>query len=120
VYHHLVKANIRQDVAMIDEVLPIVESLREGWTEAVQQYESPEQEGEKPQGQPMPTMPRFDSNGIPSVPKTNNVDRATFSKPANGDSQPRPAASKPKPQPAKPEPSKDETPQERPRLNLRG
>ncbi|MGI6456821.1 MAG: flagellar export chaperone FliS [bacterium] len=39
IYHRLVQANIRQDISIIDEVLPIVESLREGWVQAVEIYE---------------------------------------------------------------------------------
>lgn len=38
IYHHLVQANIKQDAPMIDEVLPIVENLREGWTQAVGKF----------------------------------------------------------------------------------
>ena len=47
VYHHLVKANIKQNAAMIDEVLPIVENLREGWTKAVEKFLA-EQDGANP------------------------------------------------------------------------
>lgn len=40
VYRRLVDANIKQDATIIDEVMPIVEQLREGWTEAVTKFES--------------------------------------------------------------------------------
>jgi flagellar protein FliS len=59
VYHHLVKANIKQDSAMIDEVIPIVENLREGWTLAVEKFLS-EQEGEIQQ-KPIERRVSFDS-----------------------------------------------------------
>ncbi|MFB3785910.1 MAG: flagellar export chaperone FliS [bacterium] len=43
VYHHLVMANIKQNAQMIEEVLPIVENLREGWTQAVAKFLSEEE-----------------------------------------------------------------------------
>lgn len=39
VYRRLVDANIKQDTDIIDEVLPIVDQLREGWTAAVKKFE---------------------------------------------------------------------------------
>ncbi len=39
VHRRLVDANISQDTAIIDEVLPIVDQLREGWTAAVAKFE---------------------------------------------------------------------------------
>ena len=42
VYRQLVQANIRRDVKLIDETLPIVEVLREGWTKAVAKYQEEE------------------------------------------------------------------------------
>lgn len=44
VYHHLVKVNIKQDAAMLDEVIPIVEELRDGWTQAVEKFLSEQEE----------------------------------------------------------------------------
>lgn len=38
VYHRVVQANMKKDVRLIDEVLPIVENLRETWTQAVKTY----------------------------------------------------------------------------------
>ena len=38
VYHHLVKANIKQDSSLIDEVIPIVEDLQDGWHKAVEKF----------------------------------------------------------------------------------
>ncbi len=39
VYRRLVDANIQQDATVIDEVMPIIEQLREGWTAAVEKFE---------------------------------------------------------------------------------
>ena len=44
VYRQLVQANIRRDIKLIDEVLPIVEDLREGWTKAVAKYQEESKE----------------------------------------------------------------------------
>jgi flagellar protein FliS len=123
VYHHLVKANIRQDVALVDEVLPIVETLREGWVQAVAKFE--EEQGmasstKVPSNESVAPV-RFDSKGMgkPAMPSR---ERVSFSSP-----QPEPAmASRPVVDPPKaaepysqPLPSA-ETPPVRPRLNLRG
>jgi len=49
VYRQLVQANVRRDIQLIDEVMPIVEDLREGWTKAVQKFQEEEQKnGGKP------------------------------------------------------------------------
>lgn len=39
IYRRLVDANIQQDAAVIDEVMPIIQQLREGWTAAVEKFE---------------------------------------------------------------------------------
>ncbi|MBN2326105.1 MAG: flagellar export chaperone FliS [Candidatus Omnitrophica bacterium] len=38
VYHRVVQANMKKDVRLIDEALPIVENLRATWTQAVKKY----------------------------------------------------------------------------------
>jgi len=45
VYRQLVQANIRRDTKLVDEVLPIVEDLREGWTKAVAKFQEETKEG---------------------------------------------------------------------------
>ncbi|MBD3265916.1 flagellar export chaperone FliS [bacterium] len=115
VYHHLVKANIRQDTAMIDEVLPIVSSLREGWVEAVKKYE--EEAPQQPQKNVQSLPSRFSANN--SQPSA-SPDKATFSKPgpATPPKQPTPLHAAKNKQNTNPKDREQE--QERPRLNLQG
>lgn len=105
VYHQLVRANIKQDITLIDETLPIAESLRDGWTEAVDKVLS---EGfvEKPKAA------SFDSKALPA-----SLQPAPPS-PAQKPDQ-KPAASSPPlgySRPAAPAPPTGE----RPRLNIQG
>jgi len=109
-YHHLVKANIKQDIAMIDEAMPIVENLRSAWTEAVEKY-TQEQQGDAPMVPNEKTAAKFDSMA------------AKLTKP-KAPAATAPSAMKPKPpayQPAafsSPTPTSSE--EERPRLNIQG
>jgi len=48
VYRQLVQANIRRDTKLIDDVLPIVEDLRDGWTKAVAKFQEEVKEGTVP------------------------------------------------------------------------
>ncbi|MFH1742190.1 MAG: flagellar export chaperone FliS [bacterium] len=57
VYRQLVQANIRRDPKLIDEVLPIVEDLREGWTKAVAKYQEETKEAGSP-SRPQPAAPK--------------------------------------------------------------
>lgn len=105
VYHHLVKANIKQDIGMIDEVIPIVENLRSGWTEAVDKYM---QEQAPQQTKNENAAARF---------------QQVASNPPASDSKPKP---KPQPAPSKMQPAfagagaSSSSDGERPRLNLQG
>jgi len=66
VYHHLVKANIKQDAHMIEEVIPIVENLREGWTKAVDKFLSESDPGVETKK----TDTRlFENRPVPEIPK---------------------------------------------------
>lgn len=38
VYHQLVQANIKQNPDLIEQVIPIVDNLRQGWTQAVDKF----------------------------------------------------------------------------------
>lgn len=126
VYHHLVKANIRQDTGLVDEVLPIVETLREGWVQAVAKYEEEQGASAIAGNNAMidPTQPpRFDSKAM-GKPIASGVDRVTFAKPESTKSA---VPSRPAPSPKTPSepysqtvPVADAPPQTRPRLNLRG
>ena len=98
IYHHLVKANIKQDSAMIDEILPIVQDLRDGWTQAVDKYMT-EEEGVSPQPAQRPA-----GATVPLQPKMPTP-------------MPKPPAYK---QPAPAAPPTGEAQPQRPRLNLRG
>ncbi len=100
IYHHLVKANIKQDAKMVEEIIPIVDDLRDGWTKAVEKFQS-EQEGGIAQTS---TVAHADSSPVlPKIPT----------------SIPRPAAfSRPVP-PVTATPPGEAQPQ-RPRLNIRG
>ncbi len=95
IYHHLVKANIKQDASLIEEVIPIVETLRSGWTEAVDKF----LKEEEPQAvqKPMERTPKFDSK-----------------QPAK---KPTPVHQLPSKMPVANPPKED---QPRPRLNIRG
>lgn len=97
VYHHLVKTNIKQDVKMIDEVLPIVENLRDGWTQAVEAY-TKEQDGSvaKSSIQPQSQTINVTAKGMGAIKpaplvtnKTGTYDSAV-SQPAAVGEQPRP------------------------------
>jgi len=124
VYHHLVRANIKQDPALIDEVLPIVENLRDGWRQAVEKYnEEIEAGGNQPQ----------------TTKLANTTDKIMTSKLAEKEAakqnQTNPAEEQttnqtvPNPMrktgtygggyPASPNPSNPQ-PQDKPRLNIRG
>ena len=104
IYHQLVQANIKQDVAMIDEVLPIVENLREGWTKAVEKYRSEQDEAKPAPKQPGTALGKVAVKTVPQpVPPANH----TYSRPV-ATSVPRPTA------------PPDPDAQSRPRLNLRG
>lgn len=102
IYHHLVKANIKQDISLIDEVLPIVKNLQDGWNQAVEQY----------------------LNGGNGEAAAKAEREGT-----TGGEAPPPAPSEPEDKPA-PEParrfqtvsssSSPQQPAQRPRLNLRG
>jgi len=93
VYHHLVMANIKQNAHMIEEVLPIVENLREGWTQAVAKFLS-EEENRK-------NVPRVGASPHPGALPLRS-----------------PSGAKPVPHPpASPAPADDPL---RPRLNIRG
>ncbi len=101
IYHQLVKANIRQDTGMIDEVMPIVENLRNGWSEAVEKFNADAKSGGVEQTD-------YNKNALPA----SSQDKGQ--KPA------APAASAKKPARTNyPMPSKEE-PAQRPRLNIRG
>jgi flagellar secretion chaperone FliS len=125
IYHHLVKANIRQDKALIDEVLPIVESLRDGWLKAVTKYEEENGLSAAPAQGETGTAKRFDV-------KADTLSRPNFSQqqrrpgmqkpyddqpimPGHPGQMAQPAASA---RPVPPKPNADQP--ERPRLNLRG
>jgi flagellar protein FliS len=100
IYHHLVQANIKQDVKFVDEVYPIVENLRDAWREAVMMYEN----GESGKVE----FPRS-----PELPKQEN--------PIPAAAPAKPTIVKPVPYPAKTTSAKSTTPPEnRPRLNIRG
>ncbi len=80
IYHYLVRANIKQDSSLIDEVLPIVESLRDGWTQAVDKYVKEEGETESTPSEPASRTMSFDSKQsqptparkIPTIPASSN------------------------------------------------
>ncbi len=80
VYHHLVKANIKQDVKMIDEVLPIVEELRQGWTKAVEKFN---EEREISTG----TAPQTRSIGVIASQAAARIAKPAVSKPAPEEKQ---------------------------------
>lgn len=86
VYRRLVQANIRRDIELIDEVMPIVEDLREGWTQAVQKY----QEEEKKNGG-KPTAPA-DSGKAKQPPAAPQQNTYQASSPTAKPQQPAPAA----------------------------
>lgn len=100
IYHHLVKANIKQDTSFVDEVFPIVENLRDAWRQAVTMYENGESgkvEFPRSPGLPEREKPAISVTPIPAAVK-----------PASG--------YPPAPAPAK----KSPMPEQRPRLNIRG
>lgn len=102
VYHRLVRANIKQDAELIDEVLPIVENLRDGWTQAVNKYM---QENDKPASGAQPDRSVFTAS-------KKAVDQIEKTKAKNGAGNGEPAKA-----PAKP-PANNAA--ERPRLNIQG
>lgn len=117
IYHHLVKANIRQDAAMIDEVLPIVETLREGWVQAVEKYNQEQDSAATPslKGKTI-QLPNISPNSY-SAPAANAKPAAVaMPKPAPASPAYRPAAVAVAVKPSSvPEPDAP-----RPRLNIRG
>lgn len=101
VYHHLVKANIKQDIEFIDEVFPIVENLRDAWRQAVEMYENGESGTvEMPKPSDLPSISKTTSATIPQAAKPKVV------------SSRYPTAPSP--------PAASSTPEQRPRLNIRG
>lgn len=98
VYHHLVKANIKQDAAMVDEILPIVEDLRDGWTKAVEKFLSEQEMVEAQPAQRIASAAPAPPKAPVSLPKI-----PAYSKPAVAASVP---------------PGETQSP--RPRLNIRG
>ena len=87
VYHHLVRTNIRQDAVMIDEVLPIVENLRDGWTQAVEKYMA-DQEGKSEKtveaahpAEPAVTAPSKATLPTPPKPALNRYQAVSSSAP---------------------------------------
>lgn len=124
VYHHLVKANIRQDTGLVDEVLPIVETLREGWVQAVAKYEEEQGISAIPKTKTsLPDSsqpPRFDSK---TMGKSGSYERntMTFAKPEAVKSSPKPVASTASQSNAyQPASTNESQTPPRPRLNLRG
>lgn len=105
VYHHLVKANIKQDAKMVDEVLPIVEDLRDGWTKAVDKFlRDQEEAGSQPVPRPGFIAGASEPAKTPVLPKT-----------------PTPLPKVPAyAKPAAVAPPAGENPTQRPRLNIRG
>jgi flagellar secretion chaperone FliS len=105
VYHHLVKANIKQDAKMVDEVLPIVEDLRDGWTKAVEKFlHEQEDSGVQPAPRAGVVASAAEAPKAPVLPKI-----------------PTPLPKVPAyAKPAVVAPPAGETPPQRPRLNIRG
>lgn len=107
IYHRLVQANIKQDAGIIDEVLPMVDDLREGWTQAVDKVIAED-----------PSMAQ------PNQLARTGTDRTSFSQTAaqQPQSKPQPPVNPAKPSvvpPAASAPAPTHAP-ERPRLNLQG
>ncbi|MBI1388534.1 MAG: flagellar export chaperone FliS [bacterium] len=93
VYHHLVRANIKQDASLIDEVLPVVDNLRDGWTQAVDKYNKENLEQSAAPASPKPASGfQALSTGIGATPS------------APAQNAPKPAAQTDSPEPAKPAP----------------
>ncbi|MEW6235182.1 MAG: flagellar export chaperone FliS [Candidatus Omnitrophota bacterium] len=110
IYHRLVQANIRQNAAIIDELLPIIEDLRSGWIQAVEIFNS---EQKNAAGKPL-------SSSAPAVlpASSQKLSTETAKKPETTAKSPvKPPARNPYARPAK---AAAESPQERPRLNIRG
>ncbi len=109
-YHHLVKANIKQDIALIDEALPIVENLRTAWKDAVEKY-TQEQQGDAPMAPSEKAAATFDSMAAKLTKPKSNV-------------QPMPSAPKPSAPAFQPSafssPDQSSGNEERPRLNIQG
>jgi len=110
IYHRLVQANIRQNAAIIDELLPIIEDLRSGWVQAVEIYNN---EHKNAAGKSLSTPVQ---SVLPASPQKPQAEAAK--KPAPPAKPPvKPSSKNPYARSAKPAP---EIPQERPRLNIRG
>ena len=120
VYRQLVQANIRRDTKLIDEVMPIVEDLREGWTKAVAKYQEESKEGAVPDqsavrvavsnkesspNQPVP-KPKEEAVQAEQPKKFSPISPAQYAKPRSYTN------------PKKTETTTEEPP--RPRLNIRG
>lgn len=112
VYHHLVKANIKQDAKMVEEVLPIVEDLREGWTKAVEKFLHEQEEA----GNQSASRPGFvaGSSDLSKTPVPPKPPAAIAKAPAPMPKSPIYA------KPASTPPPAGEAPAQRPRLNVRG
>ncbi len=100
-YHRLVQANIRHDESILDECLPIIENLREGWHEAVSKLNS-EQKGQE--AEPTVNTENHASTEALRFDSKNGNDKPT-SKPAKNVYN---------------MPKKEKQQGERPRLNIRG
>jgi len=94
VYHHLVKANIKQNADLIDEVIPIVEDLRDGWTKAVEKYLSETEDAgaatPRPASQTAPSPAALPKAPIPLKP-------AVYSRPVSSTVPPPGDATPPQP-----------------------
>lgn len=109
IYHRLVQANIKQDTEIIDEVLPLVDNLRDGWTQAVEKVIAED-----------PSM------GQPKQLAHTGTDRMSFTQSAPSEAAnpqtPVPSMNKPSvvPPTQSPAPKPPAVQPERPRLNLQG
>ena len=116
IYHHLVKANIRQDAAMVDEVLPIVETLRDTWVQAVDKYNQEQESASLPSAKGKTIqLPHTQVNHQNMLDTASKPVVGSLPKPVPVNTAYRPAAAVPvKPAGA----AESDAP--RPRLNLRG